>query len=1040
MHRDTHEGIAGATVKYRQQQLASDDGGSFLLAVPHEEKRILLSIAAIGFEPKDTIVSLPVRDLPLIIQLTPTANVLDEVVVSTGYQQLPRERATGSFGFVDQKTFNEQVGTDVISRLEAVANSLQVDRTGSGERLLIRGLSTIQGPTQPLIVLDNFPYEGNLENINPNDVESITILKDAAAASIWGARAGNGVIVITTKKGKLRQPLRIEFNSNVTTRAKPDLFYVREIAASDFIDVEQMLYNAGYYTAQINNRSKPALSPVVELLLWREGATADEAALIDAEIDRLRNVDVRHDFDNYVYQRAWNQQYFLGIREGGDQTAWNLSAGYDRNADNLNARYDRLNLRIQHVIMPWKNFSINSGLYYTQSGTESGKEGYGQVTAMNNGLFPYAELADGNGNALPVIKQVRKHFLDTEADPRLLDWRYYPLEDYRHVINTTSLTSLLANAGLRYTLPVGLGASIDYQYERQQRNGRNLRGEESFFARDLINRFSQRSADGELIRAIPFGAVMDLSESLLQSHNVRGQFNFARDWEKHGLSAIVGGEVRSVNTTSSSNRFYGYDSDILTFANVDYNHQYPDYISGINAFIPDEKRLANTTDRYVSFYANAAYVYSKKYSFSLSGRRDASNMFGLNTNDKWNLLWSSGLSWDVSKETFYNATWLPQLKLRGTYGRSGNVNPDMVALTTIQYRPTLAQITQAPYATFSNFANPELAWETVSTLNVGLDFAFTDSRVSGSVEYYRKKGTNLYGPAPVDYTTGIGYTITKNVASMVGNGWDMELNTINLKGKLGWRSHLNVSVNKEEVADYYLRDRRGNRFVAYSNLISGITGKPVRSMFSYRWAGLNPETGQPMGYLGDEPSTDYRALTGNDVLVDDLIYHGSTLPICFGTLGNTLSYRGVSLSVRLLYKFGYYFRRQTISYSDLFRSWRGHGDFYNRWQQPGDERYTDVPAMIYPMPAAWESFYPFAEPFVEHGDHIRFQYVNIGYEFTRAAFPRLPAQRVNVYLNFSNLGLIWKATKQPIDPDFSSATSTGIPAPFTATFGLRIDL
>lgn len=1039
---DTETGrpVSGATVKYLGREMTTDNGGMLRLPTP-ETPQVFIRVAAMGYTAKDTSIRFP-PDGPAVIPLTPEARMLEEVVVSTGYQQLPKERATGSFSFIDNRTLIEQMGTDVMSRLEAVANSVQVDRSSlpSSDRLMVRGLNSISGPTEPLIVLDNFPYEGSLNNINPNDIESITILKDAAAASIWGARAGNGVIILTTKKGSAGQPLRIAFNSNVRISNQPDLFYVDKISSSDYIDVEKMLFDAGYYAGDINDRNRPALSPVVELLLQRESASPAEQATIDAEITHLRGNDVRNDFNKYVYRQAVDQQYHLGIRGGSDFMGWNISAGYDRNVDQLHAQYRRLNLRAQHTLKPAKGLAVNTAMYYTQSNTAGGVEGYGQVTSMNNGLFPYAELADEWGNPLPLTKTIRRGFIENEADPRLLDWRYYPLKDAASIDRSTVLSNILLNTGVKYALPFGLGLNVNYQYERQQTNGKNLNDSESFFARDLVNRYTQINAQNELVYIVPKGGILDLSHALLQSHNLRGQLDFNRDWERHGVSFIGGAEVRSVTNEGNSSRLYGYNSDILTYGNVNYSEAYPDYVSGRSSFIPDGRFITGTTNRYVAMYANAAYRFNERYLFSLSGRQDASNLFGLNINDKWNPLWSAGLSWDVSREEFYRIPWLPYLKLRWTYGKSGNVSPDMVAVTTIQYLRNPSPITQTPYSRFTNYANPELSWETIATLNAGIDFALKNNRITGSLEYYTKRGDNLYGPAPLDYTAGVGYTITRNVASMSGRGMDMELNTRNLKGRFNWQTHLNVSFNKEWVTDYYLPDRRASRFVGLTTPISGVVGNPVRSVYSYKWAGLDPETGEARGYLGSEISKDYRALTGNDVLLDDLIFHGSTLPKVFGSLGNTFSYKNLFLMARVTYKFGYFFRRETINYTSLFGNFDGHGDFMKRWQQPGDERSTDVPAMIYPAPSSAESFYPMAEPFVDRGDHIRLQYINLGYELTKTAVPEIPFNKMTFSLNFSNLGLLWKSTDAPVDPDFTNAQSTSAPTSFTWALGVRIDL
>lgn len=215
--------LPGATVIIRGTSQGTTTDASGLFTLPAVPDTATLLVRFLGYQAQTVPLRLPLAQ-PLVIALTESESQLREVEVSTGYQTLPQERATGSFAQLTKAELSEQVSTDVLSRLESVASGLTVDRSTSqsGGRLLIRGLSTIQGPKSPLIVVDNFPYEGDITNINPNDVESVTILKDAAAASIWGARAGNGVVVITTKKGRFNQPFRMELNSNVTVSEQPD--------------------------------------------------------------------------------------------------------------------------------------------------------------------------------------------------------------------------------------------------------------------------------------------------------------------------------------------------------------------------------------------------------------------------------------------------------------------------------------------------------------------------------------------------------------------------------------------------------------------------------------------------------------------------------------------------------------------------------------------------------------------------------------------------------------------------------------------------
>ncbi|MGN6416286.1 MAG: carboxypeptidase-like regulatory domain-containing protein [Pseudobacter sp.] len=272
------------------------------------------------------------RDNICFIRLALSETRLSEVgVVSTGYQVLPRDRATGSFTLIDSALLSRQVSSSLIDRLEGVTSGLLVTKSRSIEnvRLTIRGRSTIHADQEPLIVLDNFPYEGNIENINPNDVASVTILKDAAAASIWGVRAGNGVIVITTKKGKLNQKTTITFNSSITVGMKPNLFAEQQLSSAETVDLEQFLFDKGRYNSQINNRY-PVISPAVGIMLRKRNnhLTAEEAV---AQLNQLRQYDNRNDLLKYFYEYPVNQQYSLNFSGGGSNNTYMVSGGFDHN-------------------------------------------------------------------------------------------------------------------------------------------------------------------------------------------------------------------------------------------------------------------------------------------------------------------------------------------------------------------------------------------------------------------------------------------------------------------------------------------------------------------------------------------------------------------------------------------------------------------------------------------------------------------------------------------------------------------------------------
>jgi TonB-linked SusC/RagA family outer membrane protein len=1012
------EPIAGATitVKGTKNATSTDANGHFILKGLDENATLVITGVNIETYEVKVIGRSDLATLNVKTKIIEGEGIT--VSVNNGYQSIPKERATGSFEKVNNQLFNQQVGTTVLDRLETIANGLYVDKktTQSAPRFSIRGLSSINGPRSPLVVLDNFPYEGDLNNINPNDVESVTILKDAAAASIWGTKAGNGVIVITTKKAKLNQPLRIEFNTNITIGKKPDLFYYNNISPSDFIDVEQFLYDKGFFNSQISSTSRPPLSPVVELLVKKTNGSMP-AADVDAKINALRSHDVRNDFNNYLYQSSVNSQNAINLRGGSENIAYLFSAGYDHNTGSLNDKYSRMNIRSENIFRLGKNVQLTAGITWTQSNTSSGHIGYNNLTTASGNLPMYTQLANDAGNPIAVTRQYRQPYIDTAGAGKLLDWNYYPLDDHNHIDNNNRIQSLLGNIGISYKIIKGLTADIKYQYERQSGDNSTIYDQESFRSRDLINYYSQLNRTTGLVTyKVPKGGILTNSNSLLQSHSIRGQLNFSRQWDKHELVAIAGSEIRQILANSSSLRTYGYNNDILSFTPIDYANTYPNFITGSTSFIPNDQAFSSTLNRYVSFYGNAAYTYMEKYSLSLSARRDASNLFGVSTNDKWTPLWSAGIGWDIAKENFYHFKPVSYLKLRATYGFSGNADPSRSGFTVLSYSIS-SPYTLLPTAMISQFNNPDLRWEKVGMLNLGIDFKAFANRLQGSVEYYQKKGKDLLGFSSVDYTSVPTNRITKNIASMKVHGWDIAINSINIRGPFLWTSNLNFNINKDKVTDYLLTTRSANSYLNGGINISALVGKPVYGVYTYAWAGLDPQTGDPRGYLNGQPSKDYNALLASTYPIDSLKYIGPALPVLFGSLGNTFSYKGISLTVRLAWKGGYYFMRNSINYSNLFGSRQGHGDYALRWQKPGDELNTTVPSMVYPAVSRRDQFYNNTEVLVERADHLRLQYITLDYDF-KTAFKRLPFSNLVFYINMNNICIIWRANKHGIDPDY----------------------
>lgn len=1025
------EGAAVSTLRARTQTLTDAAGRFALPATPPDTLRV----SSVGYA---TVTIVPhAGDTGLTIALPPIAGQLQEVTVNTGYQRLPKERATGSFDVVGTALLNRRVSTGVLDRIENLTPGVLFDRNaGAPDALLIRGRSTLYANAAPLVVVDNFPYDGDISHINPNDVESVTVLKDAAAASIWGARAGNGVIVITTKRGRTAKP-RVQLNSNVTLVEKPDLYNVSTISSTDYTELERWLFAQGYYANDEYynsiNYGHPPFTPVVDLLIAeRDGAISTGEA--EARIAAYGGRNIKDDIGKYLYRTAVNGQHSLNVSGSSDKLNYYASAGWDRNTNSLGGSgYSRLSLRSQTTYTISPRLQVNAGLSYTGSVTQSGSNaGYALSSGAGKGIYPYARLKDEEGKPVAIVRDYATAYTDTAGGGRLRDWTYNPIRDVNEEAHRADQKDLVATAGLHLTLTPDLSADLRYQYETIGSANHNEYKAGSYYARNLENDYTQIDyGTGAISYPVPLGGILDATDGTTTSHQGRVQVNYSHLFaRRHQLSAIGGYEIRSLGTVANTYRIYGYDPQKSTVAPlVDYRAQYP-LLS--NAFqmapVPNSSGIQQTSDRFLSYYGNAAYTYANRYTVSASARHDAANLFGVAANQRGTPLWSAGAAWNVANEPFYRLGWLPMLKLRATYGYNGNISRVATAATTLTY--SLTATTTAQAARVKSPPNENLQWEQVRMLNAGLDFALKHNALRGSIEYYHKRADHLLGQAPIDPTLGVSLSYLGgpsyyygNVADMAGSGMDMQLTSLNLSGRVAWTTDWIASYAKTKVTGYDLPVGYGINYLNTGD-INPVKGKPLFALYSYAWGGLNPQTGAARGVVGGKESEDYATILSSTPL-DSMVYNGPAQPTVFGSVRNTVVWRGLSLSFNISYKLGYYFRRTSVNYYSLYGSWTGSGDYAKRWQQPGDEAHTDVPARLYPADGQGDGFYQYASVLVERGDHVRLEDITLSYDLDRGKLPRLPVSHLRVYAYAGNIGVLWTANQEHIDPYYNNLPKVG---------------
>lgn len=1032
--------------KYSNIETFTTENGEFNLLLPDKDS---LVFSFLGYRSKS--IEIEASQTFLEVVLFKLENVIEEIQINTGYQELSLNEINGSVVSIDKHMLSLQVDPNILNRLNGVINGMMFQRGRENTNpqnetgITIRGYGTINGPLDPLIVLDDFVYEGSIDNIDPNDIESVTVLKDAEATSIYGARGGNGVIVLTTKKGRFGQDLSVSTNVNVSISKIPDLNVLPWISNSDYIKVEEMLYETGYFDEDINSFRAPPITPIVRALLERsDGRLTDKDYQLYKEF--LSKGDFRKQYSRAFLKPSRNEQYYVGLSGGSQNSSWSFSVGQNRIHENTGSIIKKQSLRANNTLRFGKRLEINlNGLYTHQHNNSSDIPSYQSLTRVGDRqLVPYMNLYDNEGNEVPFDMNYNSSLLDTLGGGKLKDWRYYPLAESQYTDFDTKGSEVLGTIAVNLNLIEGVRLKSHYQLQSQNTFGNRHHAVESFYARDLINRFSVINEEtGEIEYNVPNGDILFKSVSKQTSQSFRSLLDVEQRFAGiHHLRGFIGVEAREVRSDANSSTYYGYKKDPLEYLQVNQIGVFSTLPLGSTASIGGGPQMDPTLiNRFVSVFGNIHYLLSNRYSISGSMRKDGSNIYGVSTNDKWKPLWSVGFGYEISNEPFFKALPFSQFKFKGTWGYSGNVDLSRSALPVAVYGNNAVNVGGLPYARIGTINNPSLRWEEVRQFNIGADFSLRNIPLDGSIEFYTKAGSDLYGPSDYDYTTwGTLGTIVRNIAKMEGKGIDMQWRYTLNRGGLRWRVGLIYNYNMNKTQKYYDESTFSSLYRLVSSngtQITPLEGYPLYALAGFVWKGLD-DKGNPMGLLDGKITTDYSTLINGAMdkegSMESMRFLGSAIPVHFGSILQEFSYKNLNVSFNILYKFGYYFQKSSLSYSGIVNQGMGHADFEKRWQKPGD--ITDIPSFEYPLITPdRDNFYGGSEIHILKGDHIRLQFVNFSYAFP-INNPKQIFQNISATLNFSNLGILWRANHLGIDPDYpeiispSRQTSIGIKVNF----------
>lgn len=1018
--------LVGATIQVKNTLRATftDENGQFTVRDVPEGSALVISF--LGYATRK--IQVTSGDLGDVVLAALPAR-LTEVQVNTGYQILSKERATGSYTHVDSDDLDKQIAaTDIGQKFQNLLPGVLM--AGGGP--IIRGKSTINANQSPIIVVDGFPTELSLSALNPQDVASITVLRDAAAASIWGVRASNGVIVITTKHGKVTADGRPEltFSSTFKLQDVPPISSLRLADASQYIDAELEALSKGWFNLA-NPENNRGYSPVYEIFKKHaDGLIGDEEA--EAGYDALRRQDAYGQSDLF-FRQGLLQQYNLSIAGTNAKNRYYISANYQKNKPySRQNQDDRLTLVIKNRYAVTSRFGldVDLNLSYIQ-GISNGISLYQFVRQR-----PYERFVDESGNYLPVYDPYRTmEKIDQLRAQGYYDWSYNLKRDFDNNDNTSAAFAPKINVGLDYRLIDGLLFASTFQYEQSQYKNDHYLNEEMYEVRDWVNKFAILVANNVLTFQLPRGPIYHAFIQQMNHVAWRNQLTFGRALSdpRHRVDAILGTEINRVRNTSRQDRYHNYDQDKLTYSTINETA----LAAGVRGWNGNTfsyplifRPIREVENRYFSLFFNASYDYDARYTFSVSARVDKSNLLGAHVNDKMTPLYSIGGAWNVARESFFNVDAVDDLRLRVTTGINGNIDKSTSKV--------LIGIPQKNASTGEDFLqiefpeNKDLRWESTLVNNLGIDLALFGHRLNLNVDVYRKKSYDLLGYVDSDPSVGF-HRVYKNTAQVLNTGYDLQLTGIVLKGAFGWRPSVHVSYNKNRVTKVF------NPNPTFDNYLIGgtgreIEGKPIDYFYSFDWAGLS-DMGEPQVYNDEGKIVDWQ---GVQPTTDWLVYSGTTLPKYHGALINTFSYKRFTLTPILIYQWGHVMRLPTTFI-------RGESTVLNdialRWRSPGDETRTHLPRMFDNgnEPYIRRQFYASNTERVADASFVRLSNLSLTYDVPFSANV-LRLSRIQIQAQASNV-VLWTKNRDDVDPEaidrrWGDLSLTAAP---TYTLGLKLD-
>lgn len=1044
--------LVGATVKIEykekdtpvQQGTATDINGEFAIDVSGDAKEF--SVTFVGYETEFVKIEKGVTEYTVVLRSN--SNKINEVVV-TGYQNIERRRLTSAVttvniadGNIGSITNIDQALAGQVSGLSTVVSN---GAPGAPVKIRIRGTASLCGTQDPLWVLDGMPLEGtdipameelkdidniyqtSIAGINPSDIENITVLKDAAATAIYGARAANGVIVITTKKGKVGKA-QVNVSAKLTVNPNINLNRLNMLTSEEKVGLELELLKSDYIYRNKKGSVSQILSQFGEMNTYLSGGWNALSSDAQKAITDLKSINT--DWNDILMRTALSQEYNVSISGGTEKVNYYTSVGYNDEQGNVKGvGNNRFNVTLK------TNYNINRFLKVGASVYTNQRKQNTYLTDYNSFTNPiyYSRIA----NPYQTIYTADKEYAyDKNVEGRAdTDLDFNIIEERANTSNVRTDRSMMAvfDAVLNINDLFRLTSQIGLQYDSYKLN--RYAGEGSYAMR--YEKYDKRYNG---VTFLPEGGMHKVNHSNTFQWTWKTMAEYRQTFNKsHEFEVMLGTELRRVEAETNYSVAYGYDPRTLTTLPVIFPTQ----------TLADSNPLSSETfteNAFASFFATTSYTFKNRYTVGGSIRFDGSDVFGVAKKYRFLPLYSVSGLWRVSEENWMkNVYAIDNLGLRLSYGIQGNIDkntsPYLIGrLDKIQILPGIAEdVIQAETA-----PNPNLRWEKTRNVNAGIDFAVLNRAITLTADYYYRRSSDLIGMRMLPLETGFSST-TINWASMENQGVEVSLATRNIyTHDFLWTTNINVGYNSNKVL---------SESVAENATYPSREGYPVGAIFAYKTAGLD-DAGYPLF-----ETKDGRAVSAKEFFNLDkngapqltaaeqrglYTYMGSSVPIVSGGFMNTFEYKNISLNINLAFNLGATVRVQP-TYSPLFydRGLNTNRDILGRWTTENKD--AALPALMWndgihnSEISFYENYssYGMLDIWVKKSNYLRCQSIRLAYKFDGNWMKKIGVRTASVSLEGRNLFVIASDYTNYLDPE-TMGNPYATPLPKSAVFSFNV--